>query len=351
MTQPGAGRGPAGTTPGSVPGARHAGQLVEPKAPLLRLRYPERVYVNLYGFPDWVPYARAVVEVPEPPAGLGIDSVRVIDVLVANEMMAASGDPLWPGLDVAGAGRPGAISTPAGWVWAHIAMSHRLALVPAEVHSMFRHLGGVSTLTADRTRRGPRLVDASGPVPIVPENPEGVSEEKLTELETAIGAPLPPAYREFLMATDGARPLEPALHPGHGFVVDQPFFGIGRKDMLFTVEYANRWLTDRFTSDYVAVGYVQGGIIAVKVRGEAIGSVWYYDDDDRRDDDSFDAETVCRDLLHPVGDDFVQFWGGLVAVPEQLREVIRAAAASGRVRPVLERGMGSSLPRQHRPPA
>lgn len=335
--------------PGSVPGARYAGRLVEPQAPLLRVRYPERVYVNLHGFPDWLPYARALVEVPEPPAGLSVDTIRVVNVLVANEVMVGIGDPLWPGPDVAGAGSPGAFATPAGWVWAHVAMSHRLALVPAEVHSAFRHLGGVSTLTGDRTRQGPRLVDASGPVGIVP-GAEPLPEEIVAELETAIGVTLPLAYRSFLGATGGAQPLQPALHPRHGFVMDQPFFGIGRKDMLFNVEYANRWLADRFTADFLAVGYVQGGVIALKVRGEAPGSVWYYDDDDRRDDDTFDAATVCRDLLHPVGDDFVQFWGGLVAVPDQLRAAVRAAAASGRVRPHLERGMGSSLPRQHRPP-
>lgn len=348
MTQPGA--GPAQVEPGSVPGARYAGQLVEPEPPLLRLRYPERVYVTLHGFPDWVPYARALVDVPAPPPGLSLDTVRVINVLVANEVMAGIGDPLWLGPDVAGGGRPGALTTPAGWVWAHLAMNHRLALVPAEIHSTFRHLGGVSTLAADRARQGPRLVDASGPVAIVPDAFEPVAEEALAELEAAVGAPLPLPYRSFLATTGGAQPVEPALHPRHGFVVDQPFFGVGRKDMLFTVEYANRWLADRLTADYLAVGYVQGGIIAVKARGEGTGSVWYYDDDDRRDDDSFDAATVCRDLLHPVGDDFVQFWGGLVGVPEQLRDAVRAAAASGRVRPVYERGMGSALPRQHRPP-
>ena len=77
------------------------------------------------------------------------------------------------------------------------------------------------------------------------------------------------------------------------------------------------------------MGYVQGGLIAVKVRGGDEGSVWYWDDDDPRDRDDYTAVEVCDKLLHRCADDFAAFWGALRPVPEWLLDVASGWVASG----------------------
>ncbi|HEX6074601.1 MAG TPA: HNH endonuclease, partial [Micromonosporaceae bacterium] len=119
------------------PASRFAGQVVRFAAPLLRIRYPDGVYVNLTGFPEWTPYARVIVELP-PPEG-AVD--KVLDVLAANALLA--GDPLWDTPD-----GDGPVSTPDGWTWAHLGMTRRMALLPVEAHAAFRHAGGLATLPA-----------------------------------------------------------------------------------------------------------------------------------------------------------------------------------------------------------
>ena len=61
----------------------------------------------------------------------------------------------------------------------------------------------------------------------------------MTKLEEHLGLPLPGAYRAFLARTNGGRPAAPAVHPGHGFLVDQPFFGLARTDRSQDLGYAS----------------------------------------------------------------------------------------------------------------
>jgi hypothetical protein len=170
----------------------------------------------------------------------------------------------------------------------------------------------------------------------------GLAEAALGPAEAALGYRLPASYRAFLLATNGARPSVPAVHPGHGFVADQYLLGLGREDWMADLVYANGWFGERLTSDFLVAGHVQGGLLALKVRGADTGSVWYLDDDDPRDADTFDAARRVA-LLHRVGDDFDGFWSALRPVPYWLRRLARDVAGSAEL--IEADGAGDALPR------
>jgi hypothetical protein len=323
------------------------------------------VYVALTGFPDWTPYARALVELPDPGPGTSPDEVRVVDVLAANALLAGTGDPLWhgdppnagtgpahTGTGPAHTGDPGddpatPLSTPDGWAWAHLGMTRRMALLPVEAHAAFRHAGGIAA--TPRTVQDPDgQPSGTHPVPLLPAGT--AAEQDLADLEQALGSPLPPGYRDFLVATNGGRPAVPAVHPGFGFVADQSFFGFGRQDWFRNVGYVRQWLRDRFTADFLPVGHVQGGTLAVRLRGRDAGSVWYYDDDDPRDDDSYDVDVVTARLLRRCADDFPGFLDSLRPVPGEWWRAARRLSVDGRVRLVRGPGQGLALPADRRVP-
>jgi len=333
------------TTP-RMPGATRALTIVTPPQPVLRLRFRDGILVDQYGFPDWVPYARVLVDLPAPPAGLTVDEVRVLDVLVANEAMSRVGsDPLWG----PPAGGTAAVATPAGWCWAHLGPVRRLALVPVELHGAHRHGGGVRVLARKNPARGLR---ASPPWPPLPAAPgDEVPEEIIDHLEQLLGRPLPGAYRQYLAATNGAAPAHPAVLPGLGLVADQPLFGVARTDQAQDLAYARHWFADRFTPDLLPVGHVQGGVLAVRLAGPDAGSVWWYDDDDPREDERHDAAYVSTRLLYPCGRDFAEFWAALSPPPARLLGTAREQAAAGLVRPVTDEVAGAALPEPARGPA
>jgi hypothetical protein len=309
---------------------------------MLRIRYRRGVAVDPHGFPDWIPYARALVELPPLVPGVGVDEARVADVVTANAAAASSGDPLWTMADPA--------VTPHGWVWAQLAMTRRTALVPVELHGAYRHLGGVSTGNADRGRRGlPGLTDPGAPPGI--RFDERLSDEVIGQAEQRLGYELPIGYRDFLARSNGGRPSHPAVHPGFGFIVDRPLFGLARAEWLDDLLYANAFFGDRFTADWLAIGYVQGGLIALSVgHGVDRGSVWYWDDDDPRDHDEYSATDVCGRLLHRCADDFGQFWRALREVPGSLRLAARSDAERGLATLVEDDRLGRDLPVSRRRP-
>ena len=103
--------------------------------------------------------------------------------------------------------------------------------------------------------------------------------------EEALGYRLPGAYRSFLKAAGGCAPVGAALDAELGLLVDQPFFTVRDEAAVNDLVYVNKCLRDHFTKDYLGVAFVQGGVLAVKVRGEALGSVWFCPYDDARDQD------------------------------------------------------------------
>lgn len=328
----------------AIAGTRHAFQVVHPGSSMLRVRYRTGVPVDPYGFPDWVSHARVVVRLPDVPDGLGLDEARVLGVLTANRLLADSGDPLWPAASPAEPPAGGPVPTPAGWTWAYLARTRLVALVPVELHASFRHLGGISTLTAPR--RGAGLPGATGGPPRIGRSAR-LADDALRIVEQRLGYALPADYREFLAATNGGWPARPAVHPAFGFVVDQPMFGVTRSDWLQDLVYANALCADLLGPDHLAAGYVQGGLIVVRVAGGDEGSVWYLDDDDHRDTDDGHPGR----LLRRCADDFTAFWQALREPPPALtaraEADVRAGVAVGHRPP----GLGLALPAARRGPA
>ncbi|WP_221326286.1 SMI1/KNR4 family protein [Actinoplanes sp. L3-i22] len=315
-----------------IAGARYAFRAAFPASPMLRVRYRHGVPVDPWGFPDWTPYARILVALPPAIADLSVEEARVVDVRAADRVARGSGDPLWTGT----------VGTPVGWTWAHAAQTRHLALVPAELHASFRHLGGVSV--GARSLAGHGLTAPAG------EPPGILVADRLTEAaqdaaDERFGVRLPPHYRDFLGRTNGGAPSVPAVHPGHGFVLDQPLFGF-REDRSQDLGYLNAFFGDRLTGDWLAIGLVQGGLLALRVRGEGAGTVGYLDDDDPRDRDHFTADDVCARLMHRLAGDFGSFWLALRAVPSDLEDLAESAAA--RAEPVEPDGLGTLLPGSHR---
>ncbi|GFJ77704.1 SMI1/KNR4 family protein [Phytohabitans houttuyneae] len=244
-------------------------------------------------------------------------------------------------------GRDGAVPTPAGWCWAHVGTpdgDRLLALVPIELHGSFRHAGGVRLLPA--SARG--LRPEAEPLSVGPAAGDEVPDDLLDLLESALGWPLPPAYRRFVAETNGVGPAAPAVLPPYGFVADQPLFGIAREDRHQDLSYVADWVRDRLTVDFLPIGYVQGGLLAVKVSGDDVDSVWYLDDDDPRDREAYGPEEVCGHLLQRCADSVDDLWARLVRPPAALVEL--ATAAVGQVTLVRDGAVGAGLPAKLKAP-
>ncbi|MFB9449162.1 HNH endonuclease [Dactylosporangium vinaceum] len=331
-------RGPDGeviTDPEAPSPMAFAGQVIHPGPPALRERYPDGVQITPYGVPDWIPYARLLGELPPPPQGLGWDEARVLGVQTANALGRRSGDPLW-GADEA--------HTPTGWTWARLPLTRQIALVPIELYGAFRHVGGVSTSGNDRRRRG-----VSGTEGVQPRcRIEGeLTEDVVLAIEDEIGRPLPGAYREFLVATNGGRASVPAVHPKAGFVVDQPLFGSAPAggDPFTDLVQQHLMQRDRIEAGLLPIGFVQGGLL---VLGLEYGTVSYLDDDDPADQQGYGPDAITRNLLQWLEPSFAAFWSALRAVPASLQETAERHAAEGWARILPHPQLGRSLPADRR---
>jgi hypothetical protein len=330
-----------------LPGARFAMEIIHPGSPILQIRYRQGVLVNPAGFPDWPLCARAVVELPQPDADLTRDEVRVVDVLAANQLLAHAaqldgGDLLWSLVADDGS----AVATPNGWCWAHVGNTRLLALVPIELHASFLHAGGMTTLPVP----GRELRVDAAPVPVGPTTGEEVPDDVIDMVERLLGWPLPPAYQRFLAATNGAGPAGPAVLPRYGFVADQPLFGLAREDRHQDVFYAAEWFRDRLSVDFLPIGYVQGGLLAVKVSGDDLDSIWYWDDDDPRARDGFGPDYIAAHLLHRCADTIDDFWAALTRPARPLVDLARRWADDGRLTELRDEATGAGLPIKMRAP-
>lgn len=297
------------------PNAAYAGQVVYFPDPVRAARHPGGVRVDERGYPDFSPYARAAARIADPPEGFGVDELRLTDYVSANAALAASGHELWNTVP--------AVATPHGWTWHHVVASRRLELVPVEVKALLRHHGGVATSGVDQEKRGTRPLQE--PVPAhfrLPRSGTAVTETRVLNVEEDLGYRLPGAYRSFLKAAGGCAPVGTTLDVELGLLVDQPFFTVRDEAAVNDLVYVNKCLRDHLTKDYLAVGFVQGGLLVVKVRGDRTGSVWFCAYDDARDVDPSwpQAERVER-LLLPCGDDFDAFLVRLVGSSPELETV------------------------------
>ncbi|MEU1792590.1 SMI1/KNR4 family protein [Streptomyces sparsogenes] len=304
------------------PNTAYAGQVVHFPDPVRAARHPKGVWVDEDGYPDFTPYARAAAEIAEPPEGFGVDELRLTDYVSANAALHAVGHDLWDGSS--------SVATPHGWTWHHVAGTRRLELIPVEVKALLRHHGGLATAAVDQDKRGTRPLQETRPVHFrLPKRGLSVTEEQILGVEKDLGYRLPGAYRAFLKAAGGCAPVGAALDPELGLLVDQPFFTVRDEAAVNDLVYINKCLRDHFTKDFLGVGFVQGGVIAVKVKGDAIGSVWFCAYDDARDRDGWTVQERVEHLMLPCGDDFDAFLLRLAGNPPELETVANLMVEGG----------------------
>ncbi|MGW1407376.1 SMI1/KNR4 family protein [Streptomyces sp. NPDC002403] len=313
------------------PNAAYAGQLVHFPDPVRASRHPGGVRMDENGSPDFAPYARAAAEIAEPPQGFGVDELRLTDYVSANAALAASGHELWDTIP--------AVATPHGWTWHHVPGGRRMELVPVEVKALLRHHGGLAATAVDHGKRGTRPLQETRPAHFrLPKGAVSVSEAQVLNVEEDLGYRLPGAYRSFLKAAGGSAPVGAALDAELGLLVDQPFFTVREQAAANDLVYVNKCLRDHLTKDYLGVGFVQGGIIAVKVKGNGVGSVWFCAYDDARDRDGWTVQERVDRLLLPCGGDFDAFLQRLAGNPPELETVANLMVDGGFARAVPVEG-------------
>ncbi|MFJ5547738.1 SMI1/KNR4 family protein [Streptomyces sp. NPDC093225] len=313
------------------PNAAYAGQVVHFPDPVRRARHPEGVRMDGEGRPDFSPYARAAVEIADPPEGFGVDELRLTDYVSANAAQHAAGHELWGTLP--------AVATPHGWTWHHKAGTRRLELVPVDVKVLLRHHAGLASAVVDQDKRGTRPLQEVRPVHLdLPKSVVSVSEQQVLGVEEDLGYRLPEAYRTFLKAAGGCAPVGVGLDPELGLLVDQPFFTVREEAAVNDLVYVNKCLRDHLTKDYLGVGFAQGGLIAVKVRGSETGSVWFCPYDDARDQDGLSVQERVERLLLPCGADFDAFLERLAGNPPELENVAGLMVDGGFARVVPVEG-------------
>ncbi|MCX4915205.1 HNH endonuclease [Streptomyces sp. NBC_00687] len=304
------------------PNAAYAGQVVHFPDPVRAARHPRGVRIDEHGYPDFSLYARAAAEIAEPPEGFGVDELRLTDYVSANAALAAAGHDLWDTIP--------SVATPHGWTWHHVAGTRRLELVPVEVKALLRHHGGVATTVVDQDKRGTRPLQETRPAHFgLPKSSVAVTEEQVQGVEEELGYRLPGAYRSFLKAAGGCAPVGAALDAELGLLVDQPFFTVRDEAAVNDLVYVNKCLRDHLTKDYLGVGFVQGGLLAVKVKGDRIGSVWFCAFDDARDQDAWPPAERVERLLLPCGEDFDAFLSRLAGNPPELETVANLMVDGG----------------------
>lgn len=313
------------------PNGAYAGQLVHFPDPVRASRHPRGVRMDGNGCPEFAPYARAAAEIAEPPQGFGVDELRLTDYVSANAALAADGHELWDTIP--------AVATPHGWTWHHVPGGRRMELVPVEVKALLRHHGGLATTAVDQNKRGTRPLQETRPAHFrLPKGAVAVSEQQIQGVEEDLGYRLPGAYRSFLKAAGGSAPVGAALDAELGLLVDQPFFTVRDEAAVNDLVYVNKCLRDHLTKDYLGVGFVQGGILAVKVRGQGIGSVWFCAYDDARDQDGWSVQERVDRLLLPCGADFDAFLQRLAGNPPELETVANLMVDGGFARAVPVEG-------------
>ncbi|MDH6576986.1 SMI1/KNR4 family protein [Kitasatospora sp. MAP5-34] len=324
----------------AAPNGAYAGQVVRFPDPVRAAKHPDGVLMDAYGYPDFSPYAAAAAEVADPPEGLGVDELRLTDYVSANAALFTQGHELWADLDTA-------VATPAGWTWHHVAGRaapgwRRMELIPVEVKALLRHHGGLASSRANHSHRGTRPLQEHRPIHFSLAkdggDPLSVTEDLVQRAEQRLAHPLPPAYRSFLKVGGGRSPVGVALDTGLGLLLDQPFLTLSEEYGVHDLVYANKCFRDHLTKDYLGIAYVQGGLLALKVRGEQVGSVWFCLYDDARDDAGAERpetpEERVERLLLPCGADFDEFLLRLAGSPPELEAVAGMMVDGGFARAV-----------------
>ena len=175
----------------------------------------------------------------------------------------------------------------------------------------------------------------------LPKSVVSVSEAQVQGVEEDLGYRLPEPYRGFLKAAGGCAPVGAGPDVDLGLLVDQPFFTVREEAAVNDLVYVNKCLRDHLTKDYLCVAFAQGGLIALKVRGEAVWSVWFSPYDDARDRDGWSVQERVERLLLPCGGDFDAFLERLAGNPPELETVAGLMVDGGFARSVPVARSGS----------
>ncbi|MFF7242409.1 toxin glutamine deamidase domain-containing protein [Embleya sp. NPDC008237] len=138
----------------------YAGRIVHFASPTLDNHFPDGVYINLQGYPDFTAYAVRTINLPHtviappersdfPPGPDGTkkfkearaeanDDQRKLDIRQGNAEFR--NDPMWAGV------RPG--RTAPGYVWHHVEGTRTMMLIPFAVHYAVKHHGGIASAMA-----------------------------------------------------------------------------------------------------------------------------------------------------------------------------------------------------------
>src|SRR6266545_4558589 len=145
-----------------------------------------------------------------------------------------------------------------------------------------------------------------------------LSEQQLRDAEGRLGLSLPEEYRRWLAATNGGDPERGVTHPDRDVLWEHRAYGLQPDSPLEDLVHAYSYFQDRFTPDYLPVAGVSGGLLALKVKGEWHGSVWFWADDDPRASDE-DTPADTEQLLYLCGESWDAFLERL-QVPEPITD-------------------------------
>ena len=112
-----------------------------------------------------------------------------------------------------------------------------------------------------------------------------IDVDAVSRLEQAIESRLPDEYRSFLIATNGGRTAKThrMFTLGRSTVALNDLHSLDEPDSPLR---SDGWRPAWIPSELLDIGSASGGIVAICLRGEHEGSVWYLDTADSRSEGS-----------------------------------------------------------------
>ena len=109
----------------------------------------------------------------------------------------------------------------------------------------------------------------------------GSTPDEIAAFETRVGAPLPEAYRQFLLQSNGGRPIDAAFSvEGWGTSLVADFYGIGTGDSC-DLDAVRDTFSDVIPKDVVAIGSDPGGNqVCLRLSSGRVGEVLFLDHED-----------------------------------------------------------------------
>ena len=127
-----------------------------------------------------------------------------------------------------------------------------------------------------------------------------VTERQIVEAEQKLGIHLPEPYRSWMRRTGGGPPDQIYdIESVDGAV--KTFVGL---ESTYNIVDQYRGFDELLPRDLIRVAHGSGGTIALKVKGEDIGSVWWSDHDKA---DLLGAESPSHEYVTRLADNFEAF--------------------------------------------